>query len=280
MGLLDNLAGQVLGSLASSTRLPSRAAGCSMPSGPGQPAPGGLAGLIGAFERGGLGAVAASWVGTGPTCRSRRAAARSVLGSERGCSPSPPRSAARAAGLVSPGRAAAAGHRANSRPTGGCRRLVTWAVCWPGFATPWQPLRCCGPPGRWAAAPPVHRRAVAARVCTITFIFAKGLVRRAPRPIDGPSPPAAGHPRLPGRGPGENPTTGLVSSVYWGFLEGLAAADDARLAPRAGRARANGWPFQVVIAQVVRMYEQPVGRAVAGYSVGVTRPGVLRGWPT
>lgn len=82
MGLLDGLAGQVLGSLSKS-------------SGGGQGGvveaisglianhPGGLGGLVSEFERGGLGGVVASWVGTGANLPISPDQLQSVLGSEK-----------------------------------------------------------------------------------------------------------------------------------------------------------------------------------------------------
>jgi uncharacterized protein YidB (DUF937 family) len=86
MGLLDGLAGQVLGSLA----------GGDAGSGDAQQGgllalvgkliaqhPGGLPGLIGAFESNGLGALAASWVGTGANLPISAEQLQSVLGNQQ-----------------------------------------------------------------------------------------------------------------------------------------------------------------------------------------------------
>ena len=83
MGLLDNLAGQVLGSLASSTGSVQGGGLLDAIGGLVNQHPGGLAGLISAFERGGLGAVAASWVGTGANLPISPEQLQSVLGSEQ-----------------------------------------------------------------------------------------------------------------------------------------------------------------------------------------------------
>lgn len=82
MGLLDGLAGQVLGSLSKSSG-----------AGPGGVVeaisglianhPGGLGGLVSEFERGGLGGVVASWVGTGANLPISPDQLQSVLGSEK-----------------------------------------------------------------------------------------------------------------------------------------------------------------------------------------------------
>ena len=82
MGLLDGLAGQVLGSLSNS----SGAAHGGLVEAIGNlinQHPGGLAGLVGEFERGGLGAVAASWVGTGANLPITPEQLQSVLGSQQ-----------------------------------------------------------------------------------------------------------------------------------------------------------------------------------------------------
>ena len=82
MGLLDGLAGQVLGSLAGPAGgarggvVEAIAALISQH-------PGGLAGLVSEFERGGLGAVAASWVGTGANLPITPDQLQSVLGSQQ-----------------------------------------------------------------------------------------------------------------------------------------------------------------------------------------------------
>lgn len=82
MGLLDGLAGQVLGSLSSNSGTTHgglvEAIGNLI-----NQHPGGLAGLVGEFERGGLGAVAASWVGTGANLPITPEQLQSVLGSQQ-----------------------------------------------------------------------------------------------------------------------------------------------------------------------------------------------------
>ncbi len=82
MGLLDGLAGQVLGSLAGS----SGAAHGGLVDAIGQlikQHPDGLAGLVGEFERGGLGAAAASWIGTGANLPITPEQLQSVLGPQQ-----------------------------------------------------------------------------------------------------------------------------------------------------------------------------------------------------
>ena len=80
MGLLDSLAGQVLGSLSNSGD--ARHAGLlEAIGGLINQHPGGLAGLISTFERSGLGVVAASWVGTGANLPISPEQLQSVLGS-------------------------------------------------------------------------------------------------------------------------------------------------------------------------------------------------------
>ena len=82
MGLLDGIAGQVLGSLGGSAG--NQQSGLVQAIG-GLIAqhPGGLAGLIADFERNGLGGVAASWVGTGANQPITPDQLQSVLGSEQ-----------------------------------------------------------------------------------------------------------------------------------------------------------------------------------------------------
>lgn len=82
MGLLDGLAGQVLGSLGGSSG-GARGGLLDAISGVIANHPGGLGGLIAEFERGGLGAVAASWVGTGSNLPISPDQLQSVLGSEQ-----------------------------------------------------------------------------------------------------------------------------------------------------------------------------------------------------
>lgn len=82
MGLLDGLAGQVLSSLARSEGAPQgglvEAIGGLIAQ-----HPGGLAGLVNAFEQNGLGGLASSWVGTGQNLPISADQLQSVLGSEQ-----------------------------------------------------------------------------------------------------------------------------------------------------------------------------------------------------
>jgi len=81
MGLLDALAGQVLGSLSGSSSGTAQQAGLlEAIGGLINQHPGGLAGLISTFERSGLGGVAASWVGTGANLPISADQLQSVLG--------------------------------------------------------------------------------------------------------------------------------------------------------------------------------------------------------
>ena len=82
MGLLDGLAGQVLGSLSGSSNV-AHGGFVEAIGGLINQHPGGLAGLLAEFERGGLGAVAASWVGTGANIPLTPSQLQSVLGSEQ-----------------------------------------------------------------------------------------------------------------------------------------------------------------------------------------------------
>lgn len=82
MGLLDGLAGQVLGSLAGGGE--AQQGGLLAVVGKliaQQPV--GLQGLIGAFERNGLGGLAASWVGTGANLPISAEQLQSVLGHQQ-----------------------------------------------------------------------------------------------------------------------------------------------------------------------------------------------------
>jgi uncharacterized protein YidB (DUF937 family) len=83
MGLFDQIAGQVLGSLANSGD--ARQAGLiEVIAGLiNNPQTGGLSGLIGAFERGGLSSVVSSWVGTGANLPVSPEQVQSVLGDDR-----------------------------------------------------------------------------------------------------------------------------------------------------------------------------------------------------
>ncbi len=82
MGLLDGLAGQVLGSLSGAGGAQQGGAlGAIMNMIAQQP--GGLQGLIDAFERNGLGGVAASWVGNGANLPVSAEQLQSVLGSDQ-----------------------------------------------------------------------------------------------------------------------------------------------------------------------------------------------------
>lgn len=85
MGLLDGLANQVLGSITGAAGGAGGGGGGLMEAIGGLIGqhPGGLAGLIGEFERGGLGAVAASWVGTGANLPISPDQLQSVLGSQQ-----------------------------------------------------------------------------------------------------------------------------------------------------------------------------------------------------
>ena len=82
MGLLDGLAGQVLGSLSSSSGQAHSGLVEAIGSLINQH-PGGLAGLVGEFERGGLGAVVASWVGTSANLPITPEQLQSVLGGQQ-----------------------------------------------------------------------------------------------------------------------------------------------------------------------------------------------------
>ena len=83
MGLLDTLAGQVLGSLSGE--------GSNRPAGladailalVNDPQSGGLRGLIGAFEQQGLGGIVSSWIGTGQNQPVSAEQVQSALGSEQ-----------------------------------------------------------------------------------------------------------------------------------------------------------------------------------------------------
>ena len=79
MGLFDSLAGQVLGSLSGASGSPH--AGLLEAIGGLVSQHGGLAGLVGSFERSGLGHIAASWVGTGANLPITAEQLQSVLGS-------------------------------------------------------------------------------------------------------------------------------------------------------------------------------------------------------
>ena len=83
MGLLDSIAGQVLGSLSNSGD--GRHAGLLEAIGGlvNNPQSGGLQGLITAFEQNGLGGVIASWVGTGQNLPISAEQLQSVLGNEQ-----------------------------------------------------------------------------------------------------------------------------------------------------------------------------------------------------
>jgi uncharacterized protein YidB (DUF937 family) len=82
VGLLDGLAGQVLGSLAGSNGSQQGGLIAAIASLIAQQ-PGGLAGLIQSFQQNGLGAVASSWVGTGSNLPITAEQLQSVLGSEQ-----------------------------------------------------------------------------------------------------------------------------------------------------------------------------------------------------
>lgn len=82
MGLLDGLAGQVLGSLAGPAG-GARGGVVEAIAGMISNHPGGLAGLISEFERGGLGAVAASWVSPGANLPISPDQLQSVLGGQQ-----------------------------------------------------------------------------------------------------------------------------------------------------------------------------------------------------
>lgn len=82
MGLLDGLAGQVLGSLSGAGNAQQDGALGAILNLIAQQ-PGGLAGLISAFERNGLGGVAASWVGTGANQAVSAEQLQSVLGNDQ-----------------------------------------------------------------------------------------------------------------------------------------------------------------------------------------------------
>ncbi len=88
MGLLDSIAGQVLGSMAGGGRgqpssgLMDVIGGLLAGQQPGS-AGGGLGGLISAFEKNGLGDVMASWIGTGENQAISAEQIQSVLGNEQ-----------------------------------------------------------------------------------------------------------------------------------------------------------------------------------------------------
>ncbi len=83
MGLLDGLAGQVLGSLGGGTGNAQQGGLLEAISALIAQHPGGLPGLISAFERNGLGGLAASWVGTGENLPINPEQLQSVLGSQQ-----------------------------------------------------------------------------------------------------------------------------------------------------------------------------------------------------
>lgn len=88
MGLLDSIAGQVLGSMAGGGRGQPSSALMDVIGGllAGQQAGGaggGLGGLISAFEKNGLGDVMASWIGTGQNKAISADQLQSVLGNEQ-----------------------------------------------------------------------------------------------------------------------------------------------------------------------------------------------------
>ena len=87
MGLLDSLAGQVLGSLSGSGSGSGSGAHAGLLEAigglVGNPETGGLQGLISAFEQGGLGKLVASWIGTGQNLPISPQQLQSILGSEQ-----------------------------------------------------------------------------------------------------------------------------------------------------------------------------------------------------
>lgn len=83
MGLLDSITGQVLGSLTQGGEGGHAGLIAVLGGMLNNPQTGGLAGLISAFERNGLGDVVASWVGTGQNLPVSADQLQSVLGSEQ-----------------------------------------------------------------------------------------------------------------------------------------------------------------------------------------------------
>jgi uncharacterized protein YidB (DUF937 family) len=85
MGLLDSIAGQVLGSLGNGGATANAAPGGLMDLVGNllNNQQGGLTGLISAFEQNGLGSVVASWVGTGQNLPISAEQLQSVLGNEQ-----------------------------------------------------------------------------------------------------------------------------------------------------------------------------------------------------
>ena len=92
---------------------------------------------------------------------------------------------------------------------------------------------------------------------TSTFIFAKGSFDEAFHALDQAIASAArAIPGYLGEESWENPTTGLVSNVYWwDSLEALQQLM-THASHREAKSRQGEWlaGYQVVIAQVVRMY--------------------------
>ncbi len=84
MGLLDSIAGQVLGSLGSAGGANAGAGGLmDAVGGLLNNQPGGLSGLIASFEQNGLGGIIASWVGTGQNLPISAEQLQSVLGNQQ-----------------------------------------------------------------------------------------------------------------------------------------------------------------------------------------------------
>lgn len=83
MGLFDSVAGQVLGSLSSGAGAGGNANLVQAVTGMLASYPGGLPGLVAAFQEKGLGGVIASWIGTGENLPISAEQIQAVLGSEQ-----------------------------------------------------------------------------------------------------------------------------------------------------------------------------------------------------
>jgi uncharacterized protein YidB (DUF937 family) len=83
MGLFDSVAGQVLGSLSNGAGAGGNAGLVQAVTGMLASYPGGLPGLVAAFQEKGLGGVVASWIGTGENLPISAEQIQAVLGSEQ-----------------------------------------------------------------------------------------------------------------------------------------------------------------------------------------------------
>jgi uncharacterized protein YidB (DUF937 family) len=84
MGLLDSIAGQVLGSLGNTGGANAAPGGLmDVVGGLLNSQPGGLSGLIASFEQNGLGGIIASWVGTGQNLPISAEQLQAVLGNQQ-----------------------------------------------------------------------------------------------------------------------------------------------------------------------------------------------------